>query len=178
MKLHVTELKKGGGDFIACAGSIELQHARLDTWNEDAVLLHVNLQAAYVQSSVLLKGTWWAEMDTVCHRCLAPIKLRFSETIYEEFAHQARGTEHGAQAAEELEQRAGEHFAFRGETLDLEDYFKQLFLLSQPLKVLCRDDCRGLCSNCGAHKNTEICSCEETGIDPRWLILDSFKEET
>jgi len=46
-------------------------------------------------------------------------------------------------------------------------------MLSVPLKLLCRDDCRGLCPICGVDWNRQKCSCAREEADPRW---DSLKK--
>ena len=49
-------------------------------------------------------------------------------------------------------------------------------LSSWPTKVLCREDCKGLCNVCGQNLNTGSCNCEDTGLDPRMSVVrDLFK---
>ena len=48
-------------------------------------------------------------------------------------------------------------------------------MLAIPMKVLCREDCRGLCPHCGADLNIEECSCVKSQVDPRWSKLISLK---
>ena len=55
--------------------------------------------------------------------------------------------------------------------LDLSDVLRQYLLTSEPLKMLCRDDCQGLCPECGADLNMEKCNCTSTPVDPRWGTL-------
>ena len=55
--------------------------------------------------------------------------------------------------------------------LDLSDVLRQYLLTDEPLKVLCREDCLGLCPECGADLNTEKCKCDAPDIDPRWGAL-------
>ncbi len=176
MRLYVPELKKGDGDFLSYAGTVELSYVRQDIYQPQVVQLHVDVKAAYVQSRVLLKGMWQTEVLVSCHRCLAPVTLQLGEMIYDEFTHLSKGTGSGYPADSEVAMRDGEHFVFKGDLLELDDYFTQLFYMSQPLKVICRDDCQGLCSACGVNRNLENCSCEQNRIDPRWSALDLYKE--
>ena len=55
-------------------------------------------------------------------------------------------------------------------TLDLEELARETFILNMDTKTLCREDCKGLCSRCGANLNYEECRCEKE-IDPRWAAL-------
>ena len=57
--------------------------------------------------------------------------------------------------------------------IDLADDVRQTVLLSFPLKNVCREDCRGLCSQCGRNLNEGSCDCKETHVDGRW---DKLKE--
>jgi len=75
-----------------------------------------------------------------------------------------------------VDEEKGDDFIFRGDVLDLREYFRQLFLIAQPLKILCRNDCKGLCPICGTNKNRNDCDCAEDNIDPRWSMLQKLKE--
>ena len=51
-------------------------------------------------------------------------------------------------------------------------------LLAVPLKILCREECRGLCPHCGADLNLEECSCAVEQIDPKWIKLEKLRNQT
>ena len=61
--------------------------------------------------------------------------------------------------------------------IDLADDVRQTVLLSVPLKLLCRRDCRGLCPRCGKDLNTESCICPVEDADARWEGLQGFSPE-
>ena len=46
-----------------------------------------------------------------------------------------------------------------GEFLDLDPDIREKIILSMPLRVLCKDDCKGICADCGADLNTDRCKC-------------------
>ena len=50
-------------------------------------------------------------------------------------------------------------------------------LLALPLKVTCREDCRGLCVHCGKNLNEEQCSCTTAVVDPRWTALQEIRNQ-
>ena len=56
-------------------------------------------------------------------------------------------------------------------TLDLDELVTTDILLELPLKYLCREDCRGLCQNCGKNLNNGECGCSKTATDPRLEVL-------
>ena len=53
-------------------------------------------------------------------------------------------------------------------------------LIGFPMKVLCREDCRGICAVCGANLNEGECGCDRTVPDPRMAVIrdifNNFKE--
>jgi len=65
-------------------------------------------------------------------------------------------------------------FPFDGEKIDLEPLFREQFVLAIPYAPLCREDCKGLCPQCGIDRNTGTCSCEKP-IDPRLAALKGLK---
>jgi len=56
---------------------------------------------------------------------------------------------------------------------DVRDYA----LLSIPMKKLCKEDCKGLCSKCGKDLNEGNCNCQQNEIDARWLPLMELKNK-
>ena len=61
-------------------------------------------------------------------------------------------------------------FPLDGDSADLEDIVRTTFVLNMDSKLLCSDDCKGLCCGCGKNLNFESCSCEKE-IDPRLAAL-------
>ncbi len=55
--------------------------------------------------------------------------------------------------------------------LDVKEVLRQYLLTSEPLKTLCMQDCRGLCPECGADRNEDVCKCDGDPVDPRWGAL-------
>ncbi|HEY6066474.1 MAG TPA: DUF177 domain-containing protein [Thermoanaerobaculia bacterium] len=49
--------------------------------------------------------------------------------------------------------------------------------IAVPMKPLCREDCRGLCSRCGSDLNVSECDCVVDEVDPRWRALQLLKKE-
>jgi len=55
--------------------------------------------------------------------------------------------------------------------IDLDPVLNEIIILNHPFKMLCREDCKGICANCGADLNREACRCTDKPIDPRWEKL-------
>lgn len=61
--------------------------------------------------------------------------------------------------------------------LDLAPAIREEALLAMPRFVLCKEDCRGLCPQCGINRNTDTCDCTLEESDPRWDALRSLQNE-
>ena len=68
----------------------------------------------------------------------------------------------------------GEYVVCAEGVLDLDELVRTDFLLELPTKVLCREDCKGLCPQCGKNLNFDSCQCREQSIDPRWEVLSEM----
>jgi uncharacterized protein len=53
------------------------------------------------------------------------------------------------------------------EKVDFRDILEQSIYLSKPIRVLCDQDCKGICPKCGINKNIETCNCDDSDTDPR-----------
>lgn len=58
--------------------------------------------------------------------------------------------------------------------LDLDDLVLSDILLNLPSKLLCKEDCRGLCTVCGQNRNRVHCDCTNKQVDPRFSVLDKL----
>jgi uncharacterized protein len=65
-------------------------------------------------------------------------------------------------------------FPFDGDKIDLEPLMREQFVLAIPYAPLCKEDCKGLCPQCGIDRNTASCTCEKP-IDPRLAALKGLK---
>ena len=63
-----------------------------------------------------------------------------------------------------------------GYNLDVDKLLYNEILIGWPMKVLCSENCKGICSICGQNLNKGTCDCEDTGLDPRMSVIqDVFK---
>ena len=61
-------------------------------------------------------------------------------------------------------------FPLEGDSADLEDIVRTVFVLNLDSKLLCKEDCKGLCCRCGKNLNHEACNCQKE-LDPRFAAL-------
>ncbi len=63
-----------------------------------------------------------------------------------------------------------------GYTLDVDKLICSEVLIGWPTKILCSEDCKGICNVCGQNLNQGTCNCEDTSLDPRMSVIrDVFK---
>ena len=66
------------------------------------------------------------------------------------------------------------------EDIDVDELILNEILVNFPAKILCQDDCKGICPVCGKNRNLEDCGCDDTVLDPRMAqfldVFNSFKE--
>jgi uncharacterized protein len=63
-----------------------------------------------------------------------------------------------------------------GNELDLDDALRTGFILDMDSKILCQEDCKGICAGCGVNLNFGTCKCRKE-IDPRFAVLAKLLEE-
>ena len=67
-------------------------------------------------------------------------------------------------------------FPLEGDSADLEDIIRTVFVLNLDSKLLCKEDCKGLCQRCGKDLNDGPCSCQKE-LDPRFAALKQLLEK-
>ena len=58
-----------------------------------------------------------------------------------------------------------------GYNLDVDKLIYSEILVNWPMKILCRDDCKGICRKCGANLNHSQCGCDTVELDPRMAVI-------
>ena len=81
-------------------------------------------------------------------------------------------------AVEELQDESDDddYVIAEGRVLDLDELIHEEVVLSLPSKILCKEDCKGLCPQCGANLNYEKCDCKKE-VDPRLADLLQLLDE-
>ena len=127
-----------------------------------------------VIQDIRLNGELATRLELLCARCLEPVVqdvTRKFDLLYRPLGTDAGNEELSVTVAE------AEVGYYQGDGLLLEDAIREQVLLAVPLKVVCREDCKGLCPTCGKNRNTEPCSCAPPLGDPRWSALKDLREK-
>ena len=107
------------------------------------------------------KGT--VGMSMPCDRCLEPVSFSVDFELNEKFSS-------NASYDEEIE-------TFSGDSIDLTSIVIRNILAVLPMKVVCSDDCKGICDRCGTNLNRGTCDCAGKSLDPRMSVIqDIFKQ--
>jgi uncharacterized protein len=129
-----------------------------------------DLRLEAVMEGVLVTGTASADLTGECARCLEPLRDDVEVDLQELFAYEESdtATDAGDDDASRLE----------GDLLDLEPLLRDAVVLSLPFQPLCREDCPGLCVECGARLAEDPGHQHDEAIDPRWAALQGLADQT
>ncbi len=127
-----------------------------------------------VAGDVLVTGTLTTVLQMPCTRCLEPVDVPVTIEIEETFIPITDiATGMHLTLPEDVDDTI---LIDEAHILDLTEVVRQDLFISQPTHVLCREDCRGLCPQCGQNLNVGTCNCDTTTIDSRWSSLLTFKD--
>lgn len=134
----------------------------------DDVMLPDPVAGTFVLSgtgdTVRLTGRARTVAEAVCGACLTRYALPLEVAVDEEFYRASPRAEAGD---EELGPGDFVTPLEPGDVLNVTEVVRQHLLIALPLAPRCREDCRGLCPQCGADRNTGACQCDDRTIDPR-----------
>ncbi|MFN0112021.1 MAG: YceD family protein [Blastocatellia bacterium] len=122
---------------------------------------------------MLVRGEIKSEIASQCDRCLIEVHIPIKAPFDLIYVPAVPGTEQTGER--ELLDRELDLAFYENEQINLDDLVIEQLELSLPMQVLCRQDCCGLCSECGADLNHEPCRCQKP-IDPRWQALADLKK--
>ncbi|WP_203694315.1 YceD family protein [Catellatospora coxensis] len=125
--------------------------------------LTLDLRLESVSEGVLVSGTVSGEVTGECARCLADIGESLTVNIQELFAYADSATDETTD-----EDEVGR---LQDDMIDLEPTLRDAVVLALPVNPLCREDCPGLCSECGARWDDLPEDHSHEQIDPRWAKL-------
>jgi uncharacterized protein len=110
-------------------------------------------------------------LTTNCHKCLEEFQHRVTPSFDVVVQRSRTGVA--------TESREGDDFIslpYGTTRFSLESYIYENLVLDIPMKILCRDDCRGLCSGCGVNLNAEKCRCDAPA-EPGWDALKKLAKK-
>ena len=115
-----------------------------------------------------LVGQVTTTFELTCSRCLEKFQTRADESFDVVFLPHR---EDASEADLKIEDDDLTTTFYRDHVIDLGQLMQEQFYLAVPMKPLCREDCRGLCANCGTNLNSGACGCTNTWHDPQLEVL-------
>jgi uncharacterized protein len=132
--------------------------------------LELDIRLEAVVEGVLVTGTVHAGLSGECVRCLEEVSRGLTADFQELFVYD-EGDDEAADDEDEETRR------LEGDLLDLEPLVRDAVVLALPFQPLCRDDCPGLCVECGARLADDPDHGHEAAIDPRWAALQGLTRQ-
>jgi uncharacterized protein len=128
--------------------------------------LELDLRLESVSEGVLVSGTVTAPVAGECGRCLRPIRDTLTVPIQELYAYEHSTTDETTE-----EDEVGR---LQGDLFDLEPALRDGVVLALPTNPLCRNDCPGLCPECGVHWDELPADHSHQQVDSRWAALNNL----
>lgn len=141
-----------------------------------------NVSAAQLGQNIHLSGDFEGSIEPQCGRCLKRYRHALQSTfqlMLEPLGDHAPPDPEGGESLE----RDGIYLAdelelgwYRGDELELDTFLGELIALAWPVQPVCRDDCPGLCPQCGVDRNLERCKCEVPKPESPFAVLEALRE--
>lgn len=118
-----------------------------DELGEPSALKAQDLTLSYYRAgeTICFRFTGTVTVDSVCDRCLDELELELDiDEDYYIFPENTPDVD----------------YFYSGEFIDVDEYVREIVVMNMPGKVLCDEECKGLCSKCGANLNYGDCGCD------------------
>jgi uncharacterized protein len=163
MKLDLTGIFDNSVLYLEFEESVEIDFSNINFNILNPVKLKGNIYGT--GDGVFLEGKLIYRYSESCARCLTDVEGEIETEI------SGKVLEGEESILEESDEKT---IAYCNGELLLDDVVTDAILLSMPMKIICKDDCKGLCTKCGKDLNSEDCTCEDDDIDPRLAKLRNF----
>lgn len=131
--------------------------------------IDLDLRLESVHDGILVSGTAAVAIHGECSRCLDPIDYDLDVDVQELYVFDP-----AADGGEESED--DQMYDVQDETIDLEPMLRDAVITQLPFQPVCREDCQGLCAQCGARLEDDPGHHHEV-LDPRWSALSGLLEQ-
>ena len=130
--------------------------------------LDLDLRFEAVMEGVLVSGTVSAPLAGECGRCLEPVESTLAVPVQQLYSYD------DADADADEDDDTGR---LEGDLIDFEPTVRDAVVLALPLSPLCRDDCAGLCPDCGGRWDELPEDHAHDQVDPRWAELQNLLDD-
>jgi len=167
MKINVHSLNNGVHIF-----EFDLDSSELDLEKQNFSITEIALKCTVNkgEKNVYITSKARTRVRFVCDSCL----VDFADVLEDEFSIFYTSDKETVRYDDEQVVR----LLKPGTPIDLTYGLKENLLLTIPMKIVCSDDCKGLCLTCGINLNEAKCNCKKTAVDPRWAGLEKLRNES
>lgn len=174
MQIHLSDILSKEGKTVE--KQVEFEKEQLSFSGDTYKILEktpVNIRISNQgNQELLLEVSTSLKLAIPCGRCLKDVETDFCLDFSREVDMKI--------SDEERQEQLDENNYIAGYELDVDALIADEIVLQWPMKVLCKEDCKGLCTVCGKDLNTGECGCDRTVLDPRMAafldIFEQFKE--
>lgn len=136
--------------------------------------ISIDLEATRAGARVVVEGKVRSRVVVECSRCLEPAEKEMEAAVGIVFLEGPAPQDKNEHAAEDDGKDVSYYTA---PFIDLSDDLRQILLVATPAYPVCRDDCRGLCPECGRNRNRAGCECRPPAKDRPFEALGSMLEK-
>lgn len=166
MQINVAQLLK---ESVGAVRTYEIDGA-----TEEGFSIKGTVKLLRTNRSILVTGSLETVTRGECSRCLEKYKYPLRIDIEEEY-FLTRDPVSGVVLPAPSE--GGAFLIGENHILDLGEAVRQYVIMALPMKPVCREDCAGLCPQCGRNLNRGSCDCSPVGIDSRWAPLLALRPQ-
>lgn len=177
LEYRIKDLESGDKDISLSLSSEHLQDAVGDL-DADLSGSSARIEARlYMHGSVVQCDGWLrGQLLIPCQRCLEPAPIPVEVRLHTVYS--AASSASSGKNADSVDDDDVDYAHHDGETVDLWPLLREDLILSVPITVLCKEDCRGLCPTCGVDRNTTLCACQPSAALSPFAGLRSLKLPT
>ena len=166
MLLGLSEIMDCPGASVPFTASVDLHDLRFGTSFPVSEPVTASGTVRNTAGVLVMKGVINTTLHGVCDRCASDfdsdVELPIDAVLVKELSNEENEDEWV--------------FPLEGDSADLEDIIRTIFVLNMDSKLLCSEDCKGLCCRCGKNLNDGPCSCQKE-LDPRFAALRQLLEK-
>ena len=174
MQIHLSDIADSEGKKIQITSELEFEKISFQL-GEFPILQKSPVELTIINTGdrvLELEGQGNVTVGIPCDRCLEEVSVEIPYSIERKLDMK--------QSDSDRVKNLDENDYLTGMDLDVDRLVYLEVLMSWPLKVLCKEDCKGICSRCGKNLNEGPCGCAEEPKDPRMAaisdIFSKFKE--
>jgi uncharacterized protein len=163
MKINVSSILKNINSSMEANGKIIVPS--IDYKQEDIPVntpIEVKALITNTGNHLLIEGKIKTDLTLKCSRCLES----FDYTLENDFEEELSNNDDD-----------DDSIHFDGDVVDITEIILNNIVLSLPMKVICSEECRGLCPHCGSNINTDKCGCTDEILDPRLAVLKDLLKD-